>query len=204
MKNQIRFPMYLTAAACGTLLVALFCSNLLASQFSGVAALGAFTQQTTDRPAAPVANTSDVASMDSIIAALYDVITGPAGKKRDWDRMRSLFIQGGRLIPTGKRAGGEVGSRIMDVEGYITGSAKFLEENGFFEREIARRMETFGNIAHVFSTYESRHKADDPKPFARGINSIQLMNDGKRWWIVTVFWQAEGPDSPLPEKYLSK
>jgi hypothetical protein len=74
----------------------------------------------------------------------------------------------------------------------------------FFEKEVARRTESFGNIAHVFSTYESRRKSDDAKPFARGINSIQLMNDGKRWWIVTVFWQGEGPGNPLPEKHLSK
>jgi hypothetical protein len=151
---------------------------------------------------APAANASDVASMESIVAALYDVISGPAGKKRDWDRMRSLFVPYARMIPVGRRANGEMGNRAMTVEEYIGGSSKFLEENGFFEQEIAKRTERFGNIAHVFSTYESRHKADDPKPFARGINSIQLMNDGKRWWIVTVFWQGEAVDNPLPEKYL--
>jgi hypothetical protein len=162
------------------------------------------TGSQTDKPSPPVANPSDVASIDSIVAALYDVISGPAGKKRDWDRMRSLFIPGARLIPTGKRQSGEVASRVLTVEDYISGSTKALEEGGFFEREIARRTETFGSIAHVFSTYDSRRKADDAKPFARGINSIQLMNDGKRWWIVTIFWQGEGPDNPLPEKYLSK
>jgi len=157
-----------------------------------------------ERPSPPAANAADVASMDSIIAALYDVISGPAGKKRDWDRMRSLFIPGARLIPTGKRQSGEIGSRVLTVDDYINASAKPLEEGGFFEKEVARRTENFGNIAHVFSTYESRRKTDDAKPFARGINSIQLMNDGKRWWIVTIFWQGEGPDNPLPEKYLSK
>jgi hypothetical protein len=157
-----------------------------------------------EKPSPPAANASDVASMDSIVAALYDVISGPAGKKRDWDRMRSLFIPGARLIPTGKRQSGEIGSRVLTVEDYIDASSKALEEGGFFEKEIARRTERYGNIAHVFSTYESRRKSDDAKPFARGINSIQLMNDGKRWWIVTVFWQAEGPDNPLPEKYLMK
>jgi hypothetical protein len=157
-----------------------------------------------DKPSTPAANASDVASMDSIVAALYDVISGPAGKKRDWDRFRSLFIPGARLIPTGKRQSGEIASRVTTVDGYATANSKFLEENGFFEKEVSRRTESFGNIAHVFSTYESRHKAEDAKPFARGINSIQLMNDGKRWWIVTVFWQGEGPDNPLPEKYLKK
>src|SRR6185436_8006728 len=157
-----------------------------------------------DKPSPPTANASDVASIASIVAALYDVISGPAGKKRDWDRFRSLFIPGARLIPTGKRQSGEISSRVMTVDDYATANARFLEENGFFEREVSRRTESFGNIAHVFSTYDSKHKAEDPKPFARGINSIQLMNDGKRWWIVTVFWQGEGPDNPLPEKYLKK
>jgi hypothetical protein len=152
----------------------------------------------------PAANPSDVASMDAVLAALYDVISGPAGKKRDWNRMRSLFIPEGRLIATAKRPTGEVVQRVMNVDGYIESSGPILESKGFFETEVARRTEAFGNIAHVFSTYEARTKAEDPKPFMRGINSIQLWNDGKRWWIVTVYWQAEGPDTPLPEQYLKK
>jgi hypothetical protein len=153
-------------------------------------------------PTTPQANPADVASIDAIVAAVYDVISGPAGKKRDWDRMRSLFIPGARLIPTGPRPTGEYGSRVLSVDDYVQRSSPFLEKEGFFEKEVARRAETFGQIAHVFSTYESRHNADDAKPFARGINSIQLMNDGKRWWIVTIFWQGEDPKNPLPEKYL--
>lgn len=161
------------------------------------------TAQASPIPTTPIARPADVASIDSIVAALYDVISGPAGQKRDWDRMRSLFVPGARLIPTGRRPTGEVVSRARTVEEYIVGSSPFLEKEGFFEREIARRTESFGNIAHVFSTYDSKHKVVDPKPFARGINSIQLMNDGKRWWIVTIFWQNEDEKTPLPEKYLS-
>lgn len=130
------------------------------------------------------------------------MISGPAGQKRDWDRMRSLFTPGARLIPTTKQPGGDYATRAMDVEGYISASGPGLERNGFFEKEVARRVESYGNIAHVFSTYESRRHTDDPRPFARGINSIQLMNDGTRWWVVTVFWQAERPENPIPEKYL--
>ena len=151
--------------------------------------------------AAPPANPADVATMDSTIAALYDVISGPAGK-RNWDRFRSLFIPGARLIPTGRRQTGEVGSRVLTVEDYVQRGSAVFEKEGFFEREAARRVETFGNIAHVFSTYESRHAKEDAKPFQRGINSIQLMNDGKRWWVVTIFWQGEDERNPLPEKYL--
>lgn len=151
---------------------------------------------------APAADPKDVATMDAIVAALYDVISGPAGQKRNWNRFRSLFVPGARLIPTGRRPTGEVVSRVRTPEEYIQGSARLLEQNGFFEREVSRRVEKFGNIVHIFSTYEARHKAEEEKPFMRGINSIQLMNDGKRWWIVTVFWQAEDATNPLPAEYL--
>lgn len=158
----------------------------------------------TPTPNAPAANPADVSSMDAIVAAVYDVISGSASKKRDWDRMRSLFFPGARLIPTSPRSTGGYGSRALTVDEYIQRASAIFEKQGFFEREAARKVETFGQIAHVFSTYESRHNADDAKPFQRGINSIQLMNDGKRWWIVTIFWQGEDEKNPLPEKYLAK
>ena len=161
------------------------------------------TQQKTEPLVVPpTAKAEDVASIDSIIAALYDVISGPAGKKRDWNRMRSLFIPEGRLMAVGPKKEGGYGYRAMDVDGYIKASGDILESKGFFEREVARTTEQFGQIAHVFSTYEARQKAEDAKPFMRGINSIQLMNDGKRWWIVSVYWQAEGQSNPLPDRYL--
>lgn len=162
------------------------------------------TPTTTPAVTAPAPFTvrpAQVASIDSIIAALYGVISGPAGE-RDWDRFHSLFIPGARLIATGVRPTGEAVSRVMTAEEYAQRNGPFFEKNGFFEREAARRTETFANIAHVFSTYESRHAKDDAKPFQRGINSIQLMNDGKRWWIVTVFWQAEDEKNPIPAMYL--
>jgi hypothetical protein len=159
-------------------------------------------QNTQPTPTPPAANPVDVGSIDSIVAAVYDVISGPAGKKRDWDRMRSLFIQGARLIPTGQRPNDGYASRVLTVEDFISRSAPFLEKEGFFEKESARKTETFANIAQVFSTYESRHTVQDPKPFQRGINSFQLMNDGTRWWVVTIFWQGEDEKNPIPEKYL--
>ena len=77
-----------------------------------------------------------------------------------------------------------------------------MEKEGFFEREIALRTDLYGNIAQVFSTYASYHKADDKIPFARGINSFQLLNDGKRWWVVTIYWQGETPETPIPKEFL--
>jgi hypothetical protein len=162
-------------------------------------------QATTSAPAnQPAANPADVGSLDAIIAALYDVISGPAGQQRNWDRMRSLFIPGARLIPSSPSPDGKVVPRVLDVDGYIGRAGPTLEKNGFFEREISRKTDAFGTITHAFSTYESRRTKEDAKPFARGINSIQLVNDGTRWWIVTVFWDSERPNNPLPEKYLTK
>ena len=167
-----------------------------------------------------IANPADVASIDAIINAAYDVISGPAGKKRDWGRERSLFIPDARLIPTAKKAGDhathDVGlatgrvrptsglaPQMLDVDAYIARVEPFFEKDGFYEKEIARRTEQFGQIAQVWSTYESRHQPDDPKPFMRGINSIQLFNDGKRWWIVSIYWQHESAQDPIPDGYLS-
>jgi hypothetical protein len=150
----------------------------------------------------PPAPNPDGKSIETIVAALYDVISGPIGKKRDWDRFRALFAKDGRLQATVKAKSGEMRLITMLPDDYAKRSGPFLEERGFFEREIAQRKEQFGSIAHVFSTYESRNKLDDAKPFERGINSIQLFNDGQRWWIVSVYWQGEGAGISLPEKYL--
>jgi hypothetical protein len=154
-----------------------------------------------EKSAPAAVNAGDVSSPDAILAALYDVISGPAGKARDWDRFRSLFLPGARLIPTGRRPTGETGARVLSPEDYIARTTPVFERDAFYEKEIARRTERFGNILHAFSTYEARRSPDAP-PFLRGINSIQLYFDGTRWWVVTVFWQPETPEAPLPKEYL--
>jgi hypothetical protein len=154
-----------------------------------------------DRDSIP-ADPKDVSSPEAIIAAVYDVISGPAGQKRNWDRMRTLFVPDARMIPTGKRPTGESTRRVLTVEEYIANSGSFLEKDGFFETEIGKRTEQFGNIVHVFSTYESKRTLADEKPFMRGINSFQLWYDGKRWWVITILWQSESKDTPIPEKYI--
>jgi len=92
----------------------------------------------------------------------------------------------------------------MSPDDYINGSGQWLEENGFFEKEISRKTETFGNITHVFSTYESFHSESDEAAFMRGINSIQLLNDGTRWWVINIYWTQETSDNPIPKAYLPK
>ena len=149
------------------------------------------------------ANPADVASIEAIMKSVYDVISGNAGQKRDWDRFRTLFHKDARLIPSGRNpTTGVIGARALSPEDYITRASANMEKEGFFEREKAHRTEIYGNIAHVFSTYESFHSLSDKKPFQRGINSFQLFNDGKRWWILTIFWQGETPENPIPKEYL--
>ena len=149
------------------------------------------------------ANPADVASIDAIITAAYDSISGPAGEKRNWDRERSLYYPGARLIPTAKPGeNDDLVPQILDVDGFIARVEPFFKENGFYEKEIALRTEQFGQIAHFWSIYESRHAEDDPEPFMRGINSIQLFHDGSRWWIVTIYWQQESPVDPIPARYV--
>ena len=149
----------------------------------------------------PKATPADVQSIDAIVASLYDVISGPAGQPRNWNRFRSLFIPDARLIPTRHDKTGH-GADVVPytVEQYQERATPLMAQ-GFFERGIHNTTESFGNIVHVFSTYESRHTKDS-EPFQRGINSIQLLKDGDRYWVVTILWDQESPTTPIPAKYL--
>ena len=116
--------------------------------------------------------------------------------------MRSLFYEGARLIRTAPKNEGGMAATSFSPQDYIDRASICFEKNGFSENEIARHTEQWGNILQAFSTYESRHDAKDVMPFARGINSFQLFSDGTRWWILTIYWQEEGPENPLPAEFL--
>jgi hypothetical protein len=150
----------------------------------------------------PKADPADVESIDAIITALYDVISGPAGEKRDWDRMRSLFFREATLTAVGLEPEGSTRVSPMTVESYIRRAGSSLEANGFFEEEVGRTSDTYGHITQVFSTYISKRTADG-EVFQRGINSIQLMYASDRYWIVNVLWFSENDEFPIPEKYLN-
>ena len=154
------------------------------------------------RPGWPVAKTEDVKSPEAIVAAVYSVISGGKGQQRDWDRMRSLFVPDARLIPAITGKDGHNDALMLSVDGYIERSGARLTSDGFFERSINNEMQQFGNIVQIWSTYESRHDPADEKPFARGINSFQLLKDGDRYWVVNIFWDSENPNKPIPAKYL--
>jgi hypothetical protein len=156
------------------------------------------------RPSAslPAPRTDDVKSIDTILAALYRVISGPAGE-RDWDRFRSLFLPPARLTSATKNPDGSFRIHPMSVEDYVKGAGGYFAQHAFYESSIVNRIETFGNVSQVFSSYESR-RVPGEAPFARGVNSIQLLYDGSRWWIVSILWDQERADNPLPKGFASK
>jgi hypothetical protein len=148
------------------------------------------------------AQNPDTESIDAVIEALYDVISGPAGQARDWERFRALFAHDARMIPTGRRLDGSAVMRVQDVEGYIATSGRMMEERGFFERELTRRVQQFGDIAHVWTTFAIYPEADSDEPDVRGINTLQLHRSEAGWQILSIAWHAESPGISIPDKYL--
>lgn len=155
-----------------------------------------------DHPAPPPADPADVASIDAIVNAFYASISGAKGQVRDWDRFRSLFQPDAHLLAARPLEDGSTGLWVLSVEDFVGFNKNYFEKGGYFEKEAARRVENFGMIAQVWSTYEARHAAEEPDPYLRGIYSMQLLKDGDRWWIVNLFWDYERPNNPIPQKYL--
>ena len=149
--------------------------------------------------AAPTMRAADGDSVESAVRAVYQAISGPAGT-RDWARFRALFAEGARLIWMQVTPSG-ASPVVMTPQEYIQRAQPNFEKNPFYETEISRREESFGAIAHVFSTYESRRAPGD-KPYTRGINSFQLVKDGQTWKVMTILWDDEREGNPIPEKYL--
>ncbi|UII81121.1 hypothetical protein [Flagellimonas sp. CMM7] len=143
-------------------------------------------------------------TIDNVISTLYEVISGEKGEERNWELMRYIYHPNAKLVATGKNRQGNVGATYVTPQSYVENSGKWLIENGFFEEEIHRKVEVFGNIAQVFSTYQCFKSKKDTKPFMRGINGIQLLNTGDRWRIINIFWQQETDENPIPEAYLPK
>ena len=160
-----------------------------------------------DLPDGPAPRPGDVVSPEAIVEAVYDAISGPAevDQERDWDRLRSLFLPGARLVLTRWRSpDGEEEQvlRAWDVEGFIDAAKGFYEESSFYEREVARRIDRFGCIAQVFSTYESRVGSEDSEPVSRGINSVQVVQAHDRWWIAHLVWDVEGAEHAIRRAHL--
>jgi hypothetical protein len=150
----------------------------------------------------PVPKPDDVKSMDAILRAIYDVISGPAGD-RDWSRFRSLFLPQARFTQAAKAPDGATVVFSWSVDEFVRDAGQVFAKEPFYEKAIVNQPDTYGNVAQVFSSYESRHSPGE-KPFERGINTIQLLNDGKRWWVVSILWDSERSDNPLPARLAAK
>lgn len=150
----------------------------------------------------PAANPKDVQSLDAMVAAIYDVISGPPGA-RDWSRFQSLFAKDARLIAVRVPKEGKPSLAVMTPKDYEDRAGKHFLEHGFFEHELSRKTDSFGAMTHIYTTYESR-ETKDGKPIDRGINSMEFFFDGERWWCVQIYWDAERTGNPIPDKYLGK
>lgn len=151
----------------------------------------------------PAAKPEDVKSLDAIVAAVYDVISGPPGE-RDWNRFNSLFAKDARLIAVRTpKDGGKPSLAVMTPADYAARAGDYFKQHGFFEHELSRKTDSFGAMTHIYTTYESR-ETKDGKPIDRGINSMEFFFDGQRWWCVEIYWDSERPGNPIPEKYLGK
>jgi hypothetical protein len=151
--------------------------------------------------AGTTARPEDVSSPSAIVGASYIAISGPPGQTLNLDRFRSLFLPQAQLVSVNVKDGQGV-ARVMTLQEFADMVSARIGKDGHLEHEIAHRIEVYGNIANVWSTYESRKTSGDPQ-VTRGINSIQLMNDGKRWWISGAQWQHETDETPIPSKYLA-
>ena len=134
----------------------------------------------------------DEAAIGAVVDAMYAMVSGPAGP-RDWSRQGEVFHSEARQMRTGVDEMGQPWIRIMHPRAYQADTAAFFAVNDFFEIEIARRIDVLGNMAHVWSLYEARHAPADTTPERRGINSIQLYNDGAGWRIISMIWDNERP-----------
>jgi hypothetical protein len=151
----------------------------------------------------PLAVQPDGSSVDAIVTGLYASVSHGPEYAPNWERLRRLFLPGARIVPP-KRPDPEpiavLGIEAFEerIRGYIAGRKAKGESLGFTEREIWRRADCFGNICQVFSAYEILRAPRDPAPFGRGVHSLQLVNDGRRWWITALVWDTERPDNPIP------
>lgn len=193
-----------TLARCAVAASVVVATTCAPADPAGDAASAEPAPQVAEAPPTFEADPADVASPDALVTAVYDVISGPGDAERDWDRFLSLFAPGARLMPTGTGDNGRKMVRVMSPADYASGAQEgnwFAD--GFFEVETGNVSESYGNIAHRFSSYASYRSEDDAEPFTRGINSFQLLNDGERWWILSIFWQDAGDAGPIPERYLN-
>jgi hypothetical protein len=136
-----------------------------------------------------------------IVDEMYDMISGPAGP-RDWSRQAKCIHPDAKQLRTGVDENGKAWIKTMSLDEYRENTTPFFAANNFFEVEIGRRIDVFGNMAHVWSAYEARSALGDAKPERRGINSIQLYRDETgRWRIISLIWDYEREGLSISESF---
>jgi hypothetical protein len=164
------------------------------------------TQAPTVTPPPPQIVGPDGRSVDAIVTALYQSISCGPEVEPNWERMSSLFLPGAKIVPPKAKSDAPItvldGNAFRDrVKSLLASWKQKGESTALYENEVARQEQCFGRVCQIFSTFETRHAPGDPKPMYRGIHSIQLVNDGSRWWIVSLAWDGERPDNPIPPQY---
>ena len=163
----------------------------------------ALRAQTADTPMAAAVACPPQATLDQLVAAIDAGVSGSAN--RDRTCFRALFAPDARLIPIRPNSDGTATQRILTVQDWVDAVAK-RGSTVFYEKQIHVRTERWAQMAHLWSTYETRTtpggKPPEGKVLDRGINSIQAVYDGKQWRVIEIVWQAEVPADPVPAQYL--
>ena len=198
MSRKIKLAYTMTLVATTTLLLGVSPNTAQPELPSGHPAVSM-----PEKPKAPEqANPDDVQTIAGIIDAYYASVSGPKGQARDWSRFLSLFMPDARFI-VARVVDGKSVPLALSPDEFISSNRTYFERGGYFEQDIHREVDTFGHIAQVFSTYASRRAQEDPEPYARGINSFQLIKTDGRWWITSIMWDHENQESnPIPPAYL--
>ena len=143
----------------------------------------------------------DTSSIQGILDAYYDCISGPIGETRDLDRLKSLFHPEGRLIYSyWNSQSGEANLMVFNSIDEFIPKLDYLDKKGFYEHEVSNIIHSFSSVTQVFSTYQFR--AEDKSIQGRGITSYDLFYDGSRYWILSMYWTAENNQYKVPPVYL--
>jgi hypothetical protein len=183
----------------------------LGARLAAALAATAAAKRTPDFPSfatpTPEPPPGDNATLDLLLRALYEGVSHGESSEPDWHRLEPLFVPGARLMPP--RHPGDASWKALSFDEFreavragIATRRQDGKPTGFFEREIGRETNAYGDLTTVLSAYEARFRRDDEKPFLRGVNAIQIVAEGNRWAILSLAWDTEGPDNPIPERLL--
>lgn len=145
---------------------------------------------------------ANVSSIDSIVTSIYEVVSGKKGEERDWGLHRKIFHPEAKIITNYVNDQGRYQIHFNGVEEYVDTYREYFKNNNLHEVDVNRKVEIFGNMAHVLSTFESYNTPDESTPYKQGIASIQLYNDGERWWVLSMYYKNENEKDKIPTKYL--